>query len=56
VYHNTLCTKYNYTLTRFYVIILSVLHKDLWRRWLICWAGGEGAVRHCAEEGRHEAR
>jgi hypothetical protein len=26
VYHNTLCTKYNYTLTRFYVIILSVLH------------------------------
>jgi hypothetical protein len=25
VYHNTLCTKYNYTLTRFYVIILSVL-------------------------------
>jgi hypothetical protein len=26
VYHNTLCTKYNYTLTRFYVIILSVLN------------------------------
>ena len=25
MYHNTLCTKYNYTLTRFYVIILSVL-------------------------------
>jgi hypothetical protein len=28
VYHNTLCTKYNYTLTRFYVIILSVLQAD----------------------------
>jgi hypothetical protein len=27
VYHNTLCTKYNYTLTRFYVIILSVLQE-----------------------------
>eukprot|EP01046_Picozoa_sp_COSAG06_P017749 COSAG06_NODE_1215_length_10233_cov_68.717979_2_plen_90_part_00 len=26
MYHNTLCTKYNYTLTRFYVVILSVLH------------------------------
>jgi hypothetical protein len=31
VYHNTLCTKHNYTLTRFYVIILSVLH-DVSRR------------------------